>query len=176
MKTARTIGLALGLTLLTGVWAATFSRAQHAGEKTAPPASTKAELRDRVIKLRTDVDLLQVECDGARATLVEWIRDFGKADLMGIDVSALWSTMKMEFAGISGDAASLRQMADLAGKLDGNNPDAGLGAIQEAAKKGKDDLRLAFDRKKQEFAKTARLLNERKLDLAEAEKQYQREN
>jgi hypothetical protein len=32
------------------------------------------------------------------------------------------------------------------------------------------------DRKKQEFAKTARLLNERKLDLAEAEKQYQREN
>jgi hypothetical protein len=29
---------------------------------------------------------------------------------------------------------------------------------------------------KQEFAKTARLLNEKKLDLTEAEKQYQREN
>jgi hypothetical protein len=54
--------------------------------------------------------------------------------------------------------------------------DGGGEAIQDAAKKGKDDLRVAFDRKRQEFAKTARLLNETKLDLAEAEKQYQREN
>jgi hypothetical protein len=176
MRIARTIGLALGLTLLSGVWAVTFSRAQQPGEKSAPPAPTKAALRDRVITLRTEVDLLQVEYDGARATLVEWIRDSGKADLMGIDVSALWSIMKMEFGGISGDIASLMQTAPVVGKLDEIPPEAGLRAIQDAAKKGKDDLRVAFDRKKQEFAKTARLLNEKKLDLAEAEKQYQREN
>jgi hypothetical protein len=174
MKTARTIGL--GLLLLAAGSAATWSRAQQPGEQKAP-AATRAQLRERVIKLRTEVDLLQLDYDGARATLVEWIRDFGKAELMGIDVSALWSTMKMEFGGISGDPAFLKQMAELSPNrvIAGNDPDAGLRAIQEAAKKGKDDLRVAFERKKQEFAKTARILNERKLDLAEAEKQYQSE-
>jgi hypothetical protein len=175
MKTPRTIGLGLGLILLFGVGAATFSNAQQPRGKPEHRTPIRAELRERILQLRTEVDLLQLECDATRACLFEWLRDQGKADLMGIDMSALLGTVKLEMGGLSGDAASLKETSDLISDLNGENKEAGLRAIQKTVKKGKDDLRGALDRKKQDFARQARLLNEKKLDLVEAEKQYQSE-
>ena len=59
MKTTRTIGLGLGLTLLACVGAVTFSRGQQAGEKAGTRATRRAELRHRIITLRTEVDILR---------------------------------------------------------------------------------------------------------------------
>jgi Uma2 family endonuclease len=74
MTIARTFGLGLGLVLLVGVGAATLSRGQQAGEKSTTPATKRGELRERIVTLRTEIDLLQVECDAARGRLVEAIK------------------------------------------------------------------------------------------------------
>ena len=71
MTTARKLGLGLGLVVLVGVGAATLSRAQQAGEKAATAAPKRGELRERVIHLRAEVDLIQLEYDVAKARLVE---------------------------------------------------------------------------------------------------------
>jgi hypothetical protein len=175
MTIARTIGLGLGLVLLVGIGAATWSRAQQVGEKNAPRAMTRAELRERVITLQTEVDLLQVDFDGARATLVEWVGGFEKADLMGIDMSAVLGTVKMDFAGISGDVESLKEMSDRYAKLEGDDAKQSAAAQKAIVTKQKEALKKNLDRKKQEFANLSRHLSEKKLDLAEAEKQYQSE-
>jgi hypothetical protein len=175
MRIASKITLSLLLTLLFGAGVATWSRAQQAADRPVSRGAKTADLRERVIALRTEVDVRQLEADGLRAALTDWSRDMAKADLMGIDMGALWGMAKLDLGGISGDAASLKQMSELTGALNADDPATALKATQKAAKKGKDDIQAAFERKKKEFAKTARLLNEKKLDLAEAEKQYQRE-
>ena len=175
MRRVRTNGLVFGLTMMVGVGAVTLSRAQQAGEWTTPRASTRGEAQELVLRLRTEVDLLQLEYDATRECLLGWLRDQGKADLLGIDVSALLGTVKLEMGGFSGNAASVKEMSDLFRKLVGDNKEGGLQAMQETAKKGKDDLIAALDRDKQEFNRQVRLLKEEKLDLVEAEKQYQRE-
>jgi hypothetical protein len=176
MRIASKITLSLLLTLLLGAGVATWSRAQQAADRPVARGAKTADLRERVIALRTEVDVLQLEADGLRAALTDWSRDMAKADLMGIDMGAVWGMAKLDLGGISGDAAALQQMRELTGALNADDPATALKATQNAAKKGKDDIQAAFERKKKEFARTARLLNEKKLDLAEVEKQYQREN
>ena len=175
MRIARKITLSLLLTLLFGVGAATWSRAQQAVDRPVSRGAKAADLRERVIALRTEVDVLQLEADGLRAALTDWCRDMAKADLMGIDMGAVWGMAKLDLGGISGDATALQQMRELTGALNADDPATALKATQTAAKKGKDDIQAAFERKKKEFAKLARRLNEMKLELTEAEKQFQDE-
>jgi len=172
MRIARAVGV--GLIVLLGIGASAFSWAQQTAEQ-APASAPKTELRERVVKLRTEIEMLQMEFDGTKAALVKWMEGIGQADLLGIDLSALWGTMKLELGGITGDAASLKQMSDLMGNLDAKDPKLAMKAVQETAQKGKKERDTAFDRKKQEFAKLARRLHEKKLDLADAEKLYDRE-
>ncbi len=240
MITARTIGLGLGLILLLGVGAATFSRAQQPGEKTAHQTPTRTELRERVLKLRTEVDFLQLEYDVARARLFRAIEDADNDDerRLGEIRSQILSRVSQEQAKNS-IADGVRLFEALKKARDTKNKQE-LDAIQsqiltqsseEEAKKWKkifdspardqaiDDelkraneeikvmkgflrggqeaeaaadrwaqlevteeqkarhkpLRSAIDRQKPEFARKARSLHEKMLDLAEAEKQYQSE-
>lgn len=178
MTTARITGTGIGIGMIVLLWfgASAFSSGQQTGQKAAAPAPPAPERRERVLKLQTEVELLQLEFDGTRAALVKWLEGVGQADLMGIDLSALWGTMKLELGGITGDAATLREMSELTTKLDANDPESARKAVQATAQKGKKELQAAFDRKKQEFAKLARRLHETKLDLADAERIYEREN
>ena len=66
---------------------------------------------------------------------VKWLEGVGQADLMGIDLSALWGTMKLELGGITGDAATLREMSELTTKLDANDPESARKAVQATAQK-----------------------------------------
>jgi len=81
MISTRTVGLGLGLMLAVEVVAATLAPARSACEKAGPPAPRGGELRERVLRPRTEVDLLQLEYDATGACLLEWIGDQGKADL-----------------------------------------------------------------------------------------------
>jgi hypothetical protein len=123
MKIAGSVGVGLGLTLLICIGAAAWSSGQQTGEKAVPLAGRSADLRERVTVLRTEVDVLQLEYDGLRVTRVQWIRDLGKSDLVGVDVAALSIMMKLELGGITGDAASLSEMSRHLGALDSKKPD-----------------------------------------------------
>jgi hypothetical protein len=61
MKIARTIGLGLGMVVLLGVGAATLSQAQQPkGTTVVAPSHARGELRERLLKLRTEVEILQL--------------------------------------------------------------------------------------------------------------------
>jgi len=84
MTTARTIGLGCCLIILFSVGAAALSQAQQTTAKSAPQALTRNELRERVLKLRTEVDLLQLEFDGTRGFLVEVLGEAEKAKVSSL--------------------------------------------------------------------------------------------
>ena len=201
MKIARTIGLGLGVVVLLAVGAASLSRAQQPkGTTVVAPSQARGELRERVLKLKTDVDLLQLEFDAARATLLEALKKSGERDLGGdaelAEIRAGLESFRMMVLRDSGaDAEKVNKFIKAVESSDsarGTEEEFELikdsmkfgGVESEAAtdkmaqlelKKRTEASRVAIDRQKKEFARIARTLNEKKLDLAEAEKQYQLE-
>jgi hypothetical protein len=205
MKTARSVWVGFGL-LLFATGAVTISRAQQAGEKRDSGLAGKRVSRERVLELRTEVDVLQMEYDAARVTLVEWLRDSGKAELMGIDMSSFLAEMGMGFGTVRfpAPAHDLESAPKPAVPDDRRQqhtaPPAPRGSLLLPAppaqdepqladmdlkkieaemaawsKKNKEEIDKRLERRKQEFARLARSLNEKRLELSEAEKQYQRE-
>ncbi len=129
MTTPRTVALGLGVFLLLGLSFATLTRAQKTQDQSDHAAPAQTGARERLLKLRSELDVTQLEYDGVRAALMEVIREADKTEITSdIDVF-----------------------------------------------KEDKELKKRLDRKKQAFAKQARFLNQKKLELAEAEKQYQRE-
>jgi hypothetical protein len=235
MKTGRLTWIGVGIMLLLGIGAVSLTRAQQASEKRESGRSTTQEARERYLKLKTEVDVLQMEYDAARATLVEWLRDAGKAELAGIDVSAFFAEINLGFGTVKGpfgdadfepapvpapkpDESSTRMprggpptphaepdfqrkptprpnprlepgpLTALSPDLVPRPPNRDDPAAAEEerdrrfeadmnawSQKTKDEIAKRLERLKKEFAQKARELNEKKLELAEAEKQYQRE-
>ncbi len=189
MRIARTLGLGLGLIILVGVGAATFSRAQQTAEKADPSASGRAQLRERVITLRTEVDVLQVEFRRARANLAKAMELVGITELTTFDtlgagalelrgksdketseiIERIRSGGADELKGVDGTKLS-QAVADLAKGEKGAAKEL-LGIL----KGFQNPFAVLVDMRKSEFARLSTELNRKKLDLAEAEKQYQNE-
>ena len=183
-------GLLAALTLILRA-----TPAQEAPKPRPRPADSKA-LRDRVIRLRAEVDLLQVEHDAVRdalrKALTEW-GEVGRADKAEGEVrSALLQVQEAfrqhsEFlpnAGADLDKflketppdpkISVKDLEDLKVAVKGGRgSEEAVGRLVRAGVKEIEDKQLAaLDRKRKEFIERARALNEKKLDLGEAEKQY----
>jgi hypothetical protein len=210
MRTGRWkwVGVGLAILLTTGV--STLSPAQQAGEKRSAALTPRRELRERLLNLRTEVDVMQLEYDSVRATLVEWMRDQGKAELMGVDMSMFYAEMGLGFATVKypagADATELppgrepkppgrsdrrREPAPLPPSPYGLAPTTRNEDEKEAiedqsdrrseeemmawSRKNNEEIRKRIEQRKQEFARKARVLNDKKFELAEVEKQYQRE-
>jgi len=142
--------------VLLGVGAVTLTRAQQTGDKAVTPIQAKSELRERVLTLRTGIDLLQLEVDADRETLLEWFKETGKADLLGIDYGAKLQT----------------EMSELIEKEAGEKKAKARELLKKTVAEEKDKLNKTIEHMKKEFAKKARLLNEKKLELAETEAKY----
>src|SRR5262249_41183768 len=199
---------------------APLSRAQS-----RPGQPAKAKLRQRVIELRTEVDLLQVHADATRAVLLDALKTQCERDVAGKKESEeirsdLESAKTMETVhalpavlesmikrGVRPDdlAAIAKQVDEERGGKDvveemvsklrrsgkvseedlmklrcflegGTGADASLARLVQSELKARNDSsRAAIERAQQEFARKARVLNEMKLDLADAEKQHQTE-
>jgi hypothetical protein len=156
MRTARTVGLGFGIVFLLGLGAVSFSRAQQAEDKAAGPARVRSELREQVLTLRTEIDLLQLEFDADRATLLQLLTEISTADLLGIDHAA-----KVQ-----------QEMSELIEREAGEKKGEAQEVFKKLWAKELGAQNKTIKRKKQEFAKKARLLNERKLELAEAEAKF----
>ncbi len=189
MTIVRTIGLGLGLALLVGLGAATFSPAQQAGDKAEPSAPGRAQLRERVITLRTEVDVLQAEREGARANLAKAI------ELVGITELTMFDTLgagAFELRGKSDQEASeiierIRSAgADQLKGVDGTKLSRAIADLAKGEKGAAKELlgilkgfqnpfAVLVNMRKDELARLSTELNRKKLDLAEAEKQYQSE-
>jgi hypothetical protein len=138
------------------------------------------------------------------------MRDQGKAELMGVDMSMFYAEMGLGFATVKypAGADTTELPSDRKPKAPGRSdlrgeaappppPPYGFAptprnedekeAIEDHndrqveqemmawSKKNNEEIQKRIEQRKQEFAKKARFLNEKKLELAELEKQYQRE-
>jgi hypothetical protein len=189
MISTRTVGLGLGLMLLLAIGSATWLPAQQAGEKAASAAPKGGELRERVLRLRTETEVLQVEYDAARANLAKalelvWAAEFVLFDTVaggalhlrgkeGTEASQIIESIRSgganDLKGVDGTklAKAVRGLA---------NGEKGAGKDLLDALKGLQNPQTALvDVTKSEFTRLSTELNRKKLDLAEAERQYQRE-
>lgn len=172
MMKSLSVAVACGLAGLL-VWGVVgIGRAQQAEPRVIGGVSPNNALRERLITLKTDVDALQLDCDAIRAGLLKTLEGVEQGDILGIDVSALLGTAKLELSGVSGNAESLKEISDLMRAMESDDKDQALGAMKKAFKKQKADFQANLGRKKQEYVRKLRSLHEKMLDLEEVEKRY----
>jgi len=200
MRNARSTWLGIGLVILLGTGAVTLSRAQQAGEKRVAAPMARAESRERVLKLRAEIDVVQVEFDAARATLLESLKRAGAGDREETkelsEIRGAFDIVKMGLTmhGVELTKEKIGEIVSRSKLLGGakfsdddekllrnwlkEGPQS-LAAVDQMAKlelkERTEALQLAVDRQRKDFSRIARKLSELKLDLDEAEKQYQRE-
>ncbi len=80
MRTARLRWGAIGLAFALGIGAVTFSRAQQPGEKRVAAPTAIGDLRERVLKVRAEIDVVQVEYDVGGARWAECVKELGASD------------------------------------------------------------------------------------------------
>jgi hypothetical protein len=171
---------------MVGGGAATFSRDQQAGDKSTSRSPDRAELRERIIHLRTEVHISQAECDGARSRFLKALELVGVSELAIFDLLAAGA---MQIGGRKdAEASAILENIRANGPENLKGVDSGRlskavaalargdkGAAHEVLRtlKGfQNPYSALVERDKAEFARLSTELNRRKLNLSEAEKQY----
>jgi hypothetical protein len=179
MKTARTIGLGLGLIILVGVGAATFSRAQQSGREPAGQRHDNSLTAEALTRLEAEVALLQVEHEVARGDLVDFLKKCNRLELLQEVGSMTSMGLILEFQkeiigkdSTEGQGQAIARASALAGEEETKKWES---AASEDVKKAFSSLGAARDRKRKAFLEKTKTLNQKRRDLAEAEKHYQSE-
>ncbi len=149
--------------------AGVLSHAQKPGED-VQTVSPKQKLRERLVTLQAEVEVLRLERDAMRAGLLKLLTDMEQADIMGIDLASLMGTAKVELGGLSGDAGSLKEMSDLMKAMESDKPEVAMGKMKQAMGKQRGELLARIDGKKREFDRKVRALAEKELDLDETKR------
>lgn len=160
-----------------GVVAGTIVVAQNPPLGDVPEAAGRKALRERVIALRVEVELLQIDHDADRAGLLDLMKGQRKGDPIGLGQNGLEGLAMMEFDAILGDEESLDSMKEVTEAL--QKEDAGMDGLKSAqkalkkfARKRAESLQVRIDRAKKDFARQAAALEGKKLDLADLEARY----
>jgi hypothetical protein len=179
--------------IVVGLGLVGITLAQQGGEG---QRDDKAKLPAQVVKLRTEVELLQLERDADREYLLDLMRSARQTDIIPVVLSKLGmadvpasmavpKTMEewtaLERRAMMGDQKAHEAFVKLyeAGeRAEKKGEDAGK-AMEAAAKelssrraKDGDALQNHIDRKKKDFVRQAAELAEKRLELAEVEKRY----
>ncbi len=140
--------------------------AGQGGQESKDRASEGKRLRDHVVKLRVEIELLELGHDAARADLLEITKSIREMESEGgqeqMEEAALATMM------LTQDTEAFRQLAKKG---------------EQGAKELKDDLNAAFRqvsvktkaeqaRKRKDYANQATVLAEKRLELADLEKRY----
>ncbi len=139
--------------------------AQQPAAQPKPQAADKAALRAQVVKLRVEIELLQLDHDADRDNLLNWM----KGERMGPGAMAGLALETM--LGMMGNAEATKTMKE------------GEKLIAKAKEKGEDEEALTrrvlteavkkqIDPMKKKYAKQAAELAEKRLQLDAVEKEY----
>jgi hypothetical protein len=178
----RSIAMMGGLVMLFGLGAVALTRAQQPDAD--EPVSPRKALRDRLIKLRTEVEILKLEHDADKADLAEELKSLRSLQRDGLDQRRI-----EEFEKLAGQYKSLRDImheeefvewlkkmgvAELFKGKDLKDLDKNTIArtLIEGAKAQGDKLRQSIADKKKSFALRTLEFHEKKLDLDDAERRY----
>jgi len=161
---ALTIGAAA---ILAGLGLAALSKAQPPAAKAAP--ADRAELRAQVAKLRGEVELMKLEYDAIRPNILDFLGRAWQAEFVGENELAPPKVI------VELKITAMTAGADYKGP-DPLHDDPLLFAKDDELKAGDKKLamvlRATVERKKEEFSRMATALNVKRMELAEAERQY----
>jgi hypothetical protein len=145
----RIISAAVVLGLGLGLVGITLARQTGAGRR-----DDKAELRTQVVKLRVEIELLQIE-----------------HEVDGEHLKAVMAEMRTLEAY---DAGVLRRMQidDLKKIADATGTTFSSGVADDLLKKSRETARTYIDCKRKDYAKQGAELAEKRLELADLEKRY----
>jgi len=169
--------------LLTALLVAACAGAGAAGQS---PGTPESRLRARIADSRADVELLKVECAAARHNLLECLKKSGHLELgdreialsqVKAEIRDLNSNVPQllkrnaEMSGIKEDKEQKKLMADLT--KGGDAGEKALNRLAEIEYQARlDSARAESDRRRADFLKKVRALNQKKMELAEAEAEY----
>jgi hypothetical protein len=140
--------------------------AQQAGQQPENREDVRAKQRAQVARLRAEVELLELEHEADRAALSDELQNERKAERIADDDGKVREI-----------ASEMRLAASSVGKLKDFEKEVGDGKTAEA--KVQEELRQAVatarsknGRRKREFVLRTAELNEKRLELADAEKRF----
>jgi hypothetical protein len=177
MNRNRAIGLSLGLMLAVGAGAASYSSARQAQRPNEQTGSPKESVRGRLAKLEADIDVLQVEREVVRTSLLDLLKKYDRLKVLSETDSMTSVGMAIEIVKeITGEDASKDKATAMALSL---ADDAEKKKIEDEASKQVRQLFAKLDestaRRKEEYWQKSKTLSENKQQLTELRKQYQTE-
>jgi hypothetical protein len=154
--------------VLLGLGIAGITLAQQPGAEPKPQAADKAALRAQVVKLRVEIELLQLDHDADRESILGWMKGerMGPGGLAGMAIETM--------LGMMGNAEATKTIEEgekLVAKAKDRGEDeeaVGRRVLAEAVKKQLEPM-------KKNYAKQAAELAEKRLELDAVEKQYFRD-
>jgi hypothetical protein len=111
MRKTWSIAVVCGLAGLFGLGAVSL-RAQQEPPKAEGEMSPRKAMREKLIALRTEVEMLQLECDATKGALLELLKEFTKADMVRVYPSGRTTLNKEEL-----DTSVEQKKKDFATKL-----------------------------------------------------------
>jgi hypothetical protein len=157
-------GIAVSVVLSLVV--AGITSAQHTGEQPKGQAAERTKLRVQVVKLRVDIELLELEHEATRAEILEMTKDIRNSESEGPE-------------GLKGMALGLLSLTDgeaLAKHVEKKGADGVVKqvdkAVKDAQKETLNQIKASREDKKKDYAKQAAELAEKRLELAGLEKRY----
>jgi hypothetical protein len=139
-----------------------ITAAQQPGDQSNRQNGDRAKLRAQVVKLRVEIDLLELDHDADKSDLLELIK--------GIRMSESMSPEALQEAAVAG--LFLRDQ-NAVGKLLEKEDEKGMQRLlDESVKKTAVEMKALRDRKRKDYAKQAAELAEKRLELEELEKRY----
>jgi hypothetical protein len=155
--------------------------AQQNGEQPKDQVSGKAKLRAEVVKLRVEIELLQLDHDADRDNLLARMKNMKQAEFMGSSqpgVVGMMGLEMLEMRTLMGDAEAGRAVEEaqkeIARAVEKGEDTGVIGqkAMEKVVKKQAEGIRGYIDRKRKDYARQAAELAEKQLELAEVEKRY----
>jgi hypothetical protein len=148
--------------------------AQQGSQQPKDQASEKAKLRTQVVKLRLEIELLQLDHDAARDILIACLKQVNQPEGLRSGQPGPMVTMDFNMLGMAalmGNAEAQKKAERAVEK--GEDAWAALQkAMEEAEKEQTDRIRAYIGSKRKEFAKQAAELADKRLELADLEKRY----
>lgn len=176
MNGSKRIVLALGIGVLFALGIVAVTQAQQPANTGTSPTVDEKGLRDEIVRLRTDVELLQIKHEAARGHLAEVLQRQHRLEFLeAADVLQPVALYGYQVAAVTGDKADADALGKVVARLDSLDEKARReldDAAKQDIKRTRDGFGAAVDRETQKFGEITRALHEKSMALAAAETRY----
>jgi hypothetical protein len=156
----------ISVAVVLGLGIVGIALAQQAGQQPKEQTKERMRLRDQVVKLRVEIELLELDHDAAKAEFLEIKKDIRELESEGAQKQL--GEMALAQMMLTGGDQALGTLAKKGAKGEKEIQDLVESTLKEQIVKAKAER----DSKRKDYASQAAILAEKRLELAEVEKRY----